>query len=266
MKNLTLGMKCFSFFTVSSLFLAQVIAHAPDTYAADCIVSACIDVYTLDGQIIIEGRKGSGATASAAPTPRATRKPTVTATVKPTVKPTVKATVAPTPATTSSVQARPTYRPTRKALPRKIVPKAKVTPATSLNDRLVKLLPTAEVLVQPSAQALIKVPTIFWCDLPAVFTTKVAIVGEVVDVTMKPSFLWSFGDGTFFLTTSAGAPYPHQKITHTYQRPGKYIVTMIATWGGVWGFNGITRAITGEIHMVSMKVLSVAAGPIRITQ
>jgi opacity protein-like surface antigen len=28
--------------------------------AADCIEKACIDVYTQDGKIVIEGRKGSG--------------------------------------------------------------------------------------------------------------------------------------------------------------------------------------------------------------
>ena len=35
--------------------------------AADCVDSACIDVYTQDGQIIIEGKKGSGPTAIAKP-------------------------------------------------------------------------------------------------------------------------------------------------------------------------------------------------------
>ena len=29
-------------------------------HAADCIEKACIDVYTQDGKIVIEGRKGSG--------------------------------------------------------------------------------------------------------------------------------------------------------------------------------------------------------------
>ena len=35
--------------------------------AADCEDSACIDVYTQDGQIIIEGKKGSGPKAKAIP-------------------------------------------------------------------------------------------------------------------------------------------------------------------------------------------------------
>jgi len=35
--------------------------------AVDCVNSACIDVYTQDGQIIIEGKKGSGPKAKVKP-------------------------------------------------------------------------------------------------------------------------------------------------------------------------------------------------------
>lgn len=96
--------------------------------------------------------------------------------------------------------------------------------------------------------------------------TKVAIIGEVIDVTMRPSFLWSFGDGSFFATTKAGAAFPHQEISHTYSHAGTYVVTMLATWGGTWTHNGIARAITGEVRKVSIATVSVANGPTRLTQ
>ena len=39
---------------------ALLIALPQPLWAADCNEKACIDVYTQDGKIIIEGRKGSG--------------------------------------------------------------------------------------------------------------------------------------------------------------------------------------------------------------
>jgi hypothetical protein len=44
--------------------------------AADCESTACIDVYTQDGQIIIEGKKGSGPKAKSIPKPRVVKPPT----------------------------------------------------------------------------------------------------------------------------------------------------------------------------------------------
>ena len=58
-------------------------AVAPPVDAADCTLKACIDVYTQDGHIVIEGRKGSGPKStkavpapvkSSTPRPKATKK------------------------------------------------------------------------------------------------------------------------------------------------------------------------------------------------
>ena len=210
--------------------------------AADCVSRACVDVYIENGQIVIEGHKGSGKKSTA----QVKKKPKVRTTRRPPVAPVIK-------------RSAP-----RKKIVRKVV--KKVAPATSLSDKLVKLLPTATIAKQPDENALVHVPVIYWCDLPAVFTTKVSIVGEIVDVMMRPSFLWSYGDGTFFATTNAGRPYPDQRITHTYSRAGTYFVTMVATWGGTWSHNGVARAITGEIRKVSVATVTVANGPTRITK
>ena len=225
--------------------------------AAECVSKTCVDVYIENGKIIIEGRKGSAKKA----TPKVKRKVISVAPVVPVVP------VVPKSETTTTGRARVVVAP-KKITPRRRIYKkpARKAVSVSLSDKLVKLLPTASIAKQPEENALVNVAVIYWCDLPTIFRTKVSVVGEVVDVTMRPAFLWSFGDGAFFATTHPGAPYPRQTITHTYSRAGTYLVTMLATWGGTWTHNGMARAISGQIRKVSFVTLSVANGPTRITQ
>lgn len=240
---------------ICPFLLLPAIFHTDYVQAADCASKACIDVYVQDGQLVIEAHKGSGPTSHAVP--KITRKPV------PKIAP--KKRVAPSPKpTTKTVITAPKAAPLPRRAHRKVVKKA--APALSLNDKLIKLLPTGNIEHQPTSNALVNVPVIYWCDLPGIFSTKVAIIGEAVDVTMRPSFLWSFGDGSFYATTSPGAAYPHQVISHTYSKAGSYVVTMVATWGGTWSNNGVARAITGEIRKVSVSIVSVANAPTRITQ
>lgn len=242
-----------SVFLISPIVLIPSLLHVQPVQAASCVSRACIDVYTQDGQIIIEGRKG-GVTE---PKPTLAPKPTAKPIPGPTFKP--KAAVAIKPSNSARVKSVPRKKVVRKVLP-------KVASRVSLNDRLVKLLPPGLIARQPAANAIVNVPVIYWCDLPEVFMTKVVIIGEAVDVTMRPSFLWSFGDGSFLATTSAGAPFPHQKISHTYSKAGTYVVTLLATWGGTWTHNGVARAITGKVRKVSIATVSIANGPTRLTQ
>jgi len=213
--------------------------------AADCEVT-CVDVYTQDGQLIFEARKGSGPKASAAPKP----KPKAVAKLKPVTKP--------------KVAAKP-----RVAAPKKKVAQKKRAPvavaATSLSDRISKSLPTGGISYQPNYQPLINVPVYFWNDMPPIFRSKVDLIGEVIDVTMRPSFTWAFGDGAFKSTTDPGGPYPNGQITHTYSRPGVYPVILITTWGGTFSHNGIERAITGEIKKTTALTITVVAAPTRFT-
>jgi hypothetical protein len=52
---------------------------------------------------------------------------------------------------------------------KKVVAK-KATAATSIADRLTKLLPTGGVAYQPAFEPLVHVPVVFWCDLPKIFS------------------------------------------------------------------------------------------------
>jgi hypothetical protein len=225
--------------------------------AADCEDAACIDVYTQDGQIIIEGKKGSGPKAKVKPrTVKPSPKPTVMKPIfpelipRPTATPTPPASPKPTPKRTYKPRTKPTLKP-------------KVEKSVSLNDRLIKLLPTGGIAYQPEAEPLVNVPIYFWSDLPTQFATRVTVVGEVVDVLLRPGFVWSFGDGTFLNTTDPGGPYPYGKIKHTYKNPGIYPIILVQSWNGNWTHNGTTRAITGTIKTTVFAVVTVVIAPTR---
>lgn len=232
---------------ICPILLLPALVHTDYAQAADCTTKVCIDVYTRDGQIVIEAHKGSG------PTSHVARKPV------PPTKPKAKVVPPPKRKVTSIYIPPKTVAPRRKIV-RKVVPKI------SLNDKLTKLIPTGNISHEPTANAIVNIPVIYWCDLPGVFSTKVAIIGEVVDVTMNPSFLWSFGDGSFYATTSPGAAFPNQIITHTYRRAGTYAVVLVATWGGTWSNNSVVRAVTGKIRKVSVTTVTVANAPTRLTK
>jgi hypothetical protein len=221
--------------------------------AADCEI-ACVDVYTQDGQLIFEARKGSGPKATAVPKP--VTKPKVVAKPRPVTKP--KAVVRP-----KAVAVPKVAPPKKKRVVKKSAPVAVVV--TSLSDRLSKSLPTTGISYQPNYQPLINVPVYFWNDMPSEFRSKVDLIGEVIDVTMRPSFTWAFGDGTFKSTTDSGAPFPNGKITHIYSNPGIYPVVLVTTWGGTFTHNGIARAITGEIRKVTALTITVVAASTRFT-
>ena len=238
--------------------LLSLLAPLNTASAADCVDAACIDVYTQDGQIIIEGKKGSGPKAKPRTVKPPTPKPKVVKPIfpelipRPTAKPTPKPTLPPksTPKQTYKPRIKPTLKP-------------KAEESVSLNDRLIKLLPTGGIAYQPEVEPLVNVPIYFWSDLPTQFATRVTVVGEVVDVLLRPGFVWSFGDGTFLSTTDAGGPYPNGKIKHTYKNPGSYPITLVQSWNGNWTHNGTTRAITGTIKTTVFAVVTVVIAPTR---
>ena len=236
--------------------LLTLLAPLSTASAADC-ESACIDVYTQDGQIIIEGKRGSGPKAKVKPrTVKPSPKPTVVKPIFPELipRPTATPTPSPKPKRTYKPRPKPTSKPTLK-------PKAEES--VSLNDRLIKLLPTGGIAYQPEAEPLVNVPIYFWSDLPTQFATRVTVVGEVVDVLLRPGFVWSFGDGTFLSTTDTGGPYPNGKIKHTYKNPGIYPIILVQSWNGNWTHNGTTRAITGTIKTTVFAVITVIIAPTR---
>ena len=216
----------------------------PTNAVADCSTKACVDVFTENNQIIITARKGSGGAA--------TKKPVV-ATPKP--KPTLWFPPKPKPVPT----VKRTYKPRTKV-------KKVAAQSINLSDRIIKMVPTSTIAYQPEFEPLVHVPVIFWCDVPTFFQSQVTLIGEVIDFALRPGFVWEFGDGTSLQTTNPGAPYPNQKITHTYKQPGTYIVGLVATWNGDFSHQGVTRAISGTIKIPSFAVITVVPASSRFTK
>lgn len=217
--------------------------------AADqCQERACINVYTDNNQIIIEARKGDiTVKKSIAQLPK---KASVKATPKPKVMPLFFPPTASKPAIKKPKVTR-TYKPRVK----------KAVTQVNLSDRLTKLVPTAGVAYQPEFEPLVNVPVYFWCDLPTLFQSRVDIIGEVVDVALRPSFIWSFGDGSIYATTENGGPYPTGTIHHTYMQPGTYQISLLTTWNGTYTHNAATRAVTGTVKKVSIALITIVKAP-----
>ena len=236
---------------ITAPLLIALLVPAPARAAADC-TKACLAVTVENGQIVVSGQKGNG--------PKSTKVVKKVVAVKKVVpkKPVVKRVVLKQP---SAVVA--TRKPVVK---KKRVTTKKAVAATSIADRLTKLLPTGGVAFQPAFEPLVHVPVVFWCDLPKIFSTRFNIVGEVVDVTLRPSFSWSFGDGSVMSSTDPGAPYPNGSIQHAYLKEGTYLVTMLATWGGTWSNQGTIRAVTGEIKTIRVATVKVVSAPTMFVQ
>ena len=236
-----------AFIVIGALVLTSFIAPARGD---DCAEKACITVYTENNQIIIEAKKGNTtAKKSIAQAPKK-------AAVKPSPKPTVRPLFFP-PAkpAVSKPRVKRTYKPRVK----------KSATSVNLSDRLTKMVPTAGVAYQPEFEPLVKTDVYFWCDLPTVFQSRVDIIGEIVDVTLRPSFTWSFGDGSVMSTTENGAAYPNGTIRHSYSKPGSYVITLLTTWNGSFTHNAQVRAVTGTVKKVAVAAITVVQGPTHFT-
>ena len=196
----------------------------------ECLDKTCVDVFTENNQLIITASK-NGAKATPMPSKKAVVKPKLAVTKKNTPRPVAKIAV---PKKVTPTKAKP------KAAP------AKKVSATSLSDRLIKLVPVGDINFQPENDALVNMPVYFWTKTPQHFHTVVPILNLVVYVNLYATFTWSFGDGKVFTTTNQGGSYPIGLITNTYQSNGNYPVSLKITWRGTWSVNGVTTPISGN--------------------
>jgi hypothetical protein len=235
------------FVFILAIFIA--VSATPALGAEPCQETACVNVYTDNNQIIIEARKGNSTVKKTIA--QAPKKPAVKTTPKPKAVPLFF----PPSAKPKPVVVKPTVKRTYKPRIKKAVTKV------NLSDKLTKLVPTAGVAYQPEFEPLVNVPVYFWCDLPSLFQSRVDIIGEVVDVALRPSFVWSFGDGSFLATTDNGAAYPNGHITHTYKQAGTYEISLLTTWNGSFTHNAVARAVTGTVKKVSIAAITIVQAP-----
>jgi len=246
--------RIFISFALGTLILTSQAGAIAD----DCIEKACIEVYTKDGHIVIEGRKGKGPSSTKVVTPSTTSKPTP----KPTPKAKVsKKPVIPVPTVTTTK--KPDVKKVVKRPSKKPTVKMSSAPASSLQDKLVESIPTAGISYQPSFSPLVSTPVYFWSDIPTLVTKKVEIVGELVEVRLRPTFIWHYGDGVIYVTRKVGAAFPDGEIRHTYSKPGHYLIELITRWDGEFTVDGVSARIPGEITTVSVLPITVVTAPIR---
>lgn len=202
---------------VPLLILLLLLATAnPASAAPNCTTKVCVKVYTdpKTGKLIITANR-NGSSTSPKPIPTRTWKP------------------------------RPyTPRPKpRVIVTKKIAPKPVVK--LSLSDQLAQLIPMKDIYFQPALGALVQVPVNFWTTTPPTFKTSVVMLGVPITVYLSPTYLWDFGDGTSLSTTSRGAPYPNQSITHVYKSSGTFNSHLQISWSGNWLASGVTSAVSG---------------------
>jgi len=231
--------------------------------AANCAAGPCVQVYTdpTTHQLIITANQNRPGT-TVAPHPR----PAPTSPYVPRPRPIVK----PKPQTWIPYKVTPiVHRPYKPPVKKKptVIHKV-VTAALSLSDQITRLLPGSKILYQPSSDALTDVPVYFWSDTNSVFNVVTSILGVGVNVLMNPSFVWNFGDGTTFSTSSSGGPYPDSTITHTYIRPGTYTINLSISWAGTWAAQGAAMVpiLGGAIVQSATATIQVNAAPTNFTR
>ena len=194
----------------------------PAVAAPNCNTKVCVKVYTdpKTGKLIITANRNGSST---------TPKPIPTRTWKPRPY---------TPKPKPNVAVKPTVIVTKKYTPKPVV-------KLSLSDQLAQLIPIEDIFHQPALSALVQVPVNFWTTTPPTFRTSVVMLGVPITVYLSPTYLWDFGDGTKLSTTSRGAAFPNQSITHIYTRAGSYAASLQITWGGTWQASGASSAVSG---------------------
>jgi hypothetical protein len=212
-----------------------------------------VDVFTSDNQLVITAQKGKKQS-SAKPV---VKKPIVKVIPKPKASPYVIPKVLKKPVVKSTVVInKPVLK---KPVAKKVV--AKVASA-SLSDKLIKMLPAGDINFAPQQAALVNVPVYFWTQTPTRFTALIPILDVVVYVNLTPTFTWSFGDNSFFVTTTQGAPFPIGSITHTYKNSSDYQVNLKVIWRGTWSVNGVITPVSGNAITQSItRRLPVVKGP-----
>jgi len=227
---------------------------SPNAYGAgSCVDKTCVDVFTSDNQLVITAQKGKKQS-SAKPV---VKKPIVKVIPKPKASPYVIPKVLKKPVVKSTVVINKPV--VKKPVAKKVV--AKVASA-SLSDKLIKMLPAGDINFAPQQAALVNVPVYFWTQTPTRFTALVPILDVVVYVNLTPTFTWSFGDNSFFVTTTQGAPFPIGPITHTYKNSSDYQVNLKVIWRGTWSVNGVITPVSGNAITQSItRSLPVVKGP-----
>lgn len=118
-----------------------------------------------------------------------------------------------------------------------------------VNQQVIRYIPALQPGFNPPDGSLTTVPVIFWTGQPTRFSPpNLSLSGHLVSIAAKPTWRWTWDDGTSVWKSVAGAQYPSRQITHQYRSPGQYRVGVTAVWQAKYTVSGIgTFDVSGEV-------------------
>jgi len=118
--------------------------------------------------------------------------------------------------------------------------------ADLMRDVVVEHVPPVRWNYQPEGGALVNLPCIVASGQPRrLDTRRFDLVGFSVVLDARPSWLWTWGDGTQTATAEPGGAWPDFSVTHTYRHPGPVQVTLTTNWAGWFTVDGMGPFPTG---------------------
>lgn len=118
-----------------------------------------------------------------------------------------------------------------------------------VDDYVIRYIPDLRPGFDPPGGSLTSVPVIFWTGQPTSFKPPSFLLsGHKVSITAKPTWRWTWGDGTSVWKGVPGAQYPSRQIVHQYRSPGSYRVGVTSVWQAKYTVAGIgTFEVSGEV-------------------
>ncbi len=123
--------------------------------------------------------------------------------------------------------------------------------AQHLRDVVVERVPPVRLGYQPAGGALVNLPALFSSGQPRrMDTRRFDLVGFQVVLDARPSWLWTWGDGTQTATTEPGGQWPDRSVSHTFRNSGAVQVTLTTSWDGWFTVDGMGPFPTGGSPVV----------------
>ena len=145
-----------------------------------------------------------------------------------------------------------------------IVPTQSVIASTSLSDQVSQMIPIGDIQFQPARGATLYTPVYFWTTTPTSFDVTLKVAGIPVGISLKPEFMWDYGEGTTRQTSLPGAPYPLALNTFTYNNVGTKKIILTTTWNGTFTVAGLSSPIDGVITQKRERDLIIYRAPSRL--
>jgi hypothetical protein len=109
-----------------------------------------------------------------------------------------------------------------------------------LRDVVVEEVPELAPSSQPAGTTLVQVPTLFASGQPRRMDSReFVLVGFDVVLDARAVWAWTFADGGTLVTDAPGGDYPDLSVSHTYQRPGRFEVSVTSSWEGWFTVDGL---------------------------